>query len=146
AHLARPFPGVVPLLKRLRAAGYHLGIVTSRPHRSVEITPSAMELASLVDLVVARDDTEEGKPHPEPVLYALRRLALAPEQAAYVGDAHYDIEAGRRAGCLTILATWDGVHLDPHGKYQPHFTVATPEELADLVLNGRLEEQGHCAD
>ncbi|MBC7261931.1 MAG: HAD family hydrolase, partial [Chloroflexi bacterium] len=122
AHLARPFPGVVPLLKRLRAAGYRLGIVTSRPYRSVEITPSATELASLVDLVVARDDTEEGKPHPEPVLYALHQLALAPEQAAYVGDAHYDIEAGRRAGCLTILATWDGVHLDPHGEYQPHFT------------------------
>lgn len=138
AHLARPFPGVVPLLKRLREAGYSLGIVTSRPHRSVEITPSAMELVSLVDLLVARDDTVEGKPHPEPVLHALNQLALAPEQAAYVGDAHYDIEAGRRAGCLTVLATWDGVHLDPNSKYQPHFTVSSPEELAELVLNGRL--------
>ncbi|MBC7233560.1 MAG: HAD family hydrolase [Chloroflexi bacterium] len=143
AYLARPFPGVVPLLKRLRQAGYRLGIVTSRPHRSVEITPAAMELASLVDLLVARDDTVEGKPHPEPVLYALNQLALAPEQAVYVGDAHYDIEAGQRAGCLTILATWDGVHLDPDGKYQPHFTVATPEQLADLVLNGKLEERSH---
>lgn len=143
AHLARPFPGVVPLLKRLRAAGYRLGIVTSRPHRSVEITPSAVELASLVDLLVARDDTVEGKPHPEPVLYALNRLALAPGQAAYVGDAHYDIEAGRRAGCLTILATWDDVHFDPNGEYQPHFTVASPEELAELVLDGRWDEQQH---
>lgn len=135
AHLARPFPSVVPLLKRLRHAGYRLGIVTSRPHRSVKVTPSAVELVSLVDLLVARDDTVEGKPHPEPVLYALNRLSLSPEQAAYVGDAHYDIEAGRRAGCLTILATWDGMHLDPNGKYQPHFTVASPDELADLVLN-----------
>lgn len=137
AHMAQPFPGVIPLLKRLRSQGYRLGIVTSRPHRSVEITPAAMELVSLVDLLVARDDTVKGKPHPEPVLYALNRLALLPEQAVYVGDTHYDIEAGQRAGCLTILATWDGVYLDPNGQYQPHFTVASPEELANLLLDGR---------
>lgn len=135
ADLARPFPGVVPLLERLRAAGYRLGIVTSRPRISLDTTPAALELLPHVDLLVTRDDTTEGKPHPAPVLHAFQRLGVSSARGVYVGDAAFDVEAGRRAGCLTVLTTWDSVDRDHPTEPEPDFVVASPDELAALLLD-----------
>ena len=114
ANLVRPFPGILHVLERLRAAGYDLGIVTSRPRISLDATQAALDLVPRVDVVVTRDDTANGKPHPDPILHALQRLEVSPAQGIYVGDTRYDIEAGQRAGCLTVLATWgDAGHSIP---------------------------------
>lgn len=142
ADLSRPFPGVVPLLERLRAAGYRLGIVTSRPRISLDATPAALNLLSRVDLLVTRDDTTEGKPQPAPVLHAFERLGLLPSEGVYVGDTALDIEAGQRAGCLTVLSTWacpepgrrDSTDCDHSVEPKPDFVVASPDELAALLL------------
>lgn len=143
ADLVRPFPGVMPLLERLRAAGYRLGIVTSRSRISLDDTPAALDLLPYVDLLVTRDDTAEGKPHPAPILHAFQRLGIPPAQGIYVGDAPFDIEAGRKAGCLTVLATWacsernrgDSPSHDGLTEPQPDFIVASPDELAALLLD-----------
>ena len=136
SHLARPFPGVVPLLGRLRDAGYRLGIVTSRAWVSVETTQAALDLLPGVELLVTREDTTEGKPHPAPLLHAFRQLGLDPDKGVYVGDASYDIEAGRRAGCLTVLATWDGAGRDHLPEEpEPHFVAASVDELSAWLLD-----------
>ncbi len=135
ADSTHPFPGIVPLLERLGAAGYQLGIVTSRPRRSVDGTPAALELLPRVDVLVTRDDTAEGKPHPAPVLHALHCLGVSPEQCVYVGDACYDMQAGQRAGCWTVLATWDGATIERGNECQPHFVVTSPDELVALLLD-----------
>lgn len=135
ADLVRPFPGVVPLLERLRAADYNLGIVTSRPRISLDVTPAALDLSSRVDLLVTRDDTATGKPHPAPILHALERLEVSPAQGVYVGDASYDIEAGRRAGCLTVLATWGGADHDHPAEPEPDLVAASLDTLVAWLLD-----------
>ncbi len=136
AHLSQPFPGIVSLLKQLRTSGYRLGIVTSRPRGSVEGTPAALELVAQVDVVVTSDDTAVGKPDPDPILHALHRLKMRPWQAAYVGDACYDIEAGQRAGCVTVLAVWDKARIEqPGSRCQPDFVVSSVERLRRLLLD-----------
>ena len=135
ADLVHPFPGVVPLLARLRAADYRLGIVTSRRKITLDAIPAAVDLLPYVDLLVTRDDTAEGKPHPAPVLHAFERLGLPPSQGVYVGDAPFDIEAGQRAGCLTVLTTWDSTDRDRSAELEPDFVAASPSELAALLLD-----------
>jgi len=135
ADLVHPFPGVVHLLERLRAAGYRLGIVTSRRRISLDGTPAALDLLPHVDLLVTRDDTTEGKPHPAPVLHAFQRLGVPPSQGVYVGDAPFDVEAGRQAGCLTVLTTWDSANHDRLTEVEPDFVAASPDELAALLLD-----------
>lgn len=132
AHLAQPFPGSVGLLKRLRAAGYCLGIVTSRPRESFDLTPAARDLVPHVDVVVTRDDTADGKPNPAPVLHALQYLGIDPARGCYVGDSCYDIEAGNRAGCLTVFVGWEDS--GKPGLYRPDYTVASLDELSTLLL------------
>ena len=135
ADLVHPFPGVASLLERLRAAGYRLGIVTSRPRISLDATPAAVDLLPYVDLLVTRDDTAEGKPHPAPVLHAFERLGLPPSQGVYVGDTPFDIEAGQRAGCLTVLTTWHSADRDRSAELEPDFVAASLSELAALLLD-----------
>ena len=86
-----------------------------------------------VDLLVTRDDTTEGKPYPAPILHAFQRLGMPPSRGIYVGDAPFDVEAGRKAGCLTVLATWDSPRRDHLP--EPDFVVASPDELAALLLD-----------
>ena len=135
ANLVHPFPGVVPLLERLRAAGYRLGIVTSRRRISLDDTPAALDLLPHVDLLVTRDDTTEGKPHPAPILHAFQRLRVPPSRGVYVGDAPFDVEAGQRAGCLTVLTTWDSANHDRLTEPEPDFVAASLDELATLLLD-----------
>jgi pyrophosphatase PpaX len=135
ADLVHPFPGVVPLLERLRAASYRLGIVTSRRRISLDGTPAALDLLPHVDVLVTRDDTTEGKPHPAPILHAFQRLGVPPSQGVYVGDAPFDVEAGQRAGCLTVLTTWDSANHDRLTEVEPDFVAASLDELAALLLD-----------
>lgn len=78
-----------------------------------------------------------------PVLHAFQRLGVPPSQGVYVGDAPFDVEAGRRAGCLTVLTTWacpeqsrrDSANHDRLTEVEPDFVAASPDELAALLLD-----------
>ena len=43
---------------------------------------------------------------PDPVLLALDRLGASAADACYVGDAPFDVAAGRAAGTTTVGVTW----------------------------------------
>ena len=63
-------------------------------------------------------------------------LGLALDESWMVGDILHDIEAGRRAGCRTVLL--DAGHetewlLTP--QRQPHYVVPTLEAAADAILS-----------
>jgi len=70
-----------------------------------------------------------------PVLHAFQRLGVPPSQGVYVGDAPFDVEAGRQAGCLTVLTTWDSANHDRLTEVEPDFVAASPDELAALLLD-----------
>ncbi|MGQ9759034.1 MAG: HAD family hydrolase [Candidatus Methanomethylicaceae archaeon] len=96
------FDGGPEMLKTLKGRGLKLGVVTTRSRKDVSIILKKFSLDVLFDAVITRDDVSVGKPSPEPVLLAVRRLNVPPEEAAIIGDMPTDIEAGKRAGCKTI--------------------------------------------
>ncbi|HLO93813.1 MAG TPA: HAD-IA family hydrolase, partial [Burkholderiaceae bacterium] len=70
------------------------------------------------------------KPHPAPLLEAARRLGVAPEHCAYVGDDERDIVAGRAAGMLTVAAAWGYLGQgEPIEAWGADFIVQTPDAL-----------------
>ncbi|MCC6781575.1 MAG: HAD-IA family hydrolase [Planctomycetes bacterium] len=102
--LVRPYPGVVDALRRWRQAGVRTAVVTNKPERFA--TRILEHLNLHVDTVVGGDTLPERKPSPAPLLEALRRLGVAPGDAAMLGDGVQDLRAGKAAGVRTIAALW----------------------------------------
>lgn len=107
--------GAAEGLEALSAAGLRLLVVTNQPDvargmltaRAAEAINAAVRkaLPRLDDILVCCDDGESPrrKPNPGMLLEAAQRYAIDLRRSFMVGDRWKDIEAGRRAGCRTIL-------------------------------------------
>ncbi len=100
--LLRPMPGVLEVIPRL-AKQYHLGLATNRTLAAVEELWKVVPLAKYFTAISAYETTEHHKPDPEPLLHALEVLGVQPLEAAFVGDAETDLEAGLAAGVDVII-------------------------------------------
>jgi pyrophosphatase PpaX len=122
--------GMEDVLVRLKDEGRRLGIVTAKRRQTVELAFARLPIEHRFEVVVGGDETERHKPDPEPLLLALERLDARPEEAAYVGDAPFDIKAAKAAGLYAIGVTWGGIHARERLETEePDALVDTPEEL-----------------
>ncbi|MFN8110806.1 MAG: HAD-IA family hydrolase [Thermoleophilia bacterium] len=126
AALLRAYDGMDALLGDLRAAGRRLGIITSKSRDAVDLAWDCLPLGHLFDVVITADDSAVHKPDPTPLRVALERLGMGAEGACYVGDAPFDLQAGRAAGMATIGVTWG---FFPRATLQPE----APDAICDTV-------------
>jgi pyrophosphatase PpaX len=124
------YDGVTEMLWRLRDAGVRMGIVTSKLRPSVNLVLDQVSYGPAFEVIVTVEDTDAHKPEPDPILCALRRMGVSPEQAIYVGDSPYDILAARAAGVASGAALW-GLHpADDLLELWPDHAFASPAEVA----------------
>ena len=122
--------GMEDVLLQLKDEGRRLGIVTAKRRQTVELAFARLPIEHLFETVVGGDETERHKPDPEPLLLALERLGAGPEEAAYVGDAPFDVRAAKAAGLYAIAVAWGGIHArEGLEAERPDALVDTPEEL-----------------
>lgn len=80
---------------------------------------------------VLADDTRQHKPHPEPLLYCLDSMQLAPSDVIYIGDTLSDYEAAKNANIDFGYAKWGSV--SDHGIDSPTFISEQPADLLTLL-------------
>ncbi len=85
-------------------------------------------------LIVTRDLGLGPKPLPDGVLHIAAELGVDPGTILLIGDHAYDIEAGRRAGTLTMYLQNDPAA--PLPKVPADFTVADLGEAARIIRYG----------
>lgn len=132
----RPFPGMQDTLRRLRAAGYRLGVVTSKLRdmalRGLETCGLSLEW---FDAFVTADDPVPHKPDPGPVTLALDRASVGDAgRALLVGDAVWDLIAGRAAGTWTAAALWGPFEKADLEAGEPDYWLARPSDVVELLL------------
>lgn len=103
------FPGLVPLLRDLRAQGVGLAAVTSKGQQETETLLFDLGLGDLFDAIVGDDDVRPLKPDPAPVREACRLLGAEPADAVMVGDTTFDVGSARAAGAACVGVLW-GIH------------------------------------
>jgi pyrophosphatase PpaX len=122
--------GMPGVLETLKQEGRRLGIVTAKRRATVALAFTYLPLERYFDVVVAAEDTERHKPHPQPLLRALELLDAEPDHAAYVGDSPFDIRAAKAAGIHAIAVTWGGIHSRERLEAEePDAVVTDTEEL-----------------
>lgn len=98
----RVFDDVVAALAGLREAGVGVGIVTNNKEAYQRGKADAIGLAD-VAVLVGSDTAGAPKPDPAPFLEGCRRLGLAPESVACVGDSlESDVRGAQAAGLVPV--------------------------------------------
>jgi pyrophosphatase PpaX len=128
--LARPFQGTGEVLLELRRRGYSIAVVTSKGRELALRGLRLCSLDGLVDSAVFLEDTDAHKPHPEPILAALKRLSAPSNAAVYVGDSRHDIVAARAAGVRAVAALWGPAPRAELERERPDFVA---ESIIDLL-------------
>lgn len=144
-------PGVPEALARLREAGFRLIVVTNQPDvargaQTREIVEAihagllARGLAIDSFRVCYHDDGDHcdcRKPKPGLLVSAARAEDLDLAASFMVGDRWRDIEAGRRAGCRTVLIDYSYAGDE---RSQPDVRLRSLEEAADWIFAHSLRE------
>lgn len=112
------FPGLLPLLDRLKAEGYGLGICTNKLEGlSVQLI-EAFGMSGYFGSIVGPDTLGIAKPDRRPFDEAVRRLGLDAPAAVMVGDSETDVLTARNAG-VPVLAVPFGYTPKPVAEYRP---------------------------
>lgn len=132
ADQTQPFPGILPLLDRLRADGHALAVATTKTSWMARTVVDKVGLASRLDHVQGTDDFPH-KPAPDVIHRALAGTGRA--GSWMIGDTTFDIAAGRAAGLRTCAVTW-GVHgADRLRDSEPDALVDTVDQLRAVLLD-----------
>ncbi len=128
-----PYVGAPELIRRVRRAGYRIGLVTSKNR------PGAMrglKLAGIMeefDVLVCADDVQHPKPHPEPVLLAMSRLQASKSETMFIGDSIHDMECGREAGVRTAAVLWGPFERKHLERALPDYWLEEPADLLNIL-------------
>ena len=135
AAASQPNAGAEQMVAFVKKAGLPVGILTRNSRASVERALENFSRTTLadIDVMITREDPVKIKPSGEGVRLAAKKLNVAPAHLLVVGDFHFDMQAGRRAGARTAFLT--------NGRTQPadiscHFIVDTLAELEPVIADG----------
>lgn len=106
--LVKPFPAAHDLLARVHEAGLKVALASSASKGELNHYLKLLDVEHLVDASTTIDDVKTSKPAPDIVAVALEKLGLAGDEALFVGDTPYDVEAGAKAGVATIAVLSGG--------------------------------------
>lgn len=93
----QPVSFVVDHLRK-HAGEKRIGVVSGGRRSTVSKTLSVLGIDHLIEVLVCADDTERGKPFPDPFLLAAQQLGVAPERCMVFEDGVPGVEAAKAAG------------------------------------------------
>lgn len=133
-------PGARELIYELRAEGIPIALVT------MSIRRMALQIAQAIgegvfDVVIAGDDVEDPKPHPQPYLLAAERLGAEIGDCIAIEDSEFGLVSAVASGAATIgVPLHLTLHEGPTHELWPSLEGCT---LADL--SAALERHHHRA-
>ncbi|MGI0116939.1 HAD-IA family hydrolase [Zooshikella sp. RANM57] len=106
------FPGIDHLLQAIESRQLPWGVVTNKPSQYTFPIMDSLALSKRSAVTICPDHVQQRKPHPEALLTACNQLNCLPQQCIYIGDHERDIEAGQRAGMVTVAACYGYIDND----------------------------------
>jgi phosphonatase-like hydrolase len=125
-------PGALEVLRALRAGCTLVCLTTGFAPSTRDALVRALGWEHEVDLALSPADAGRGRPAPDMILEAMRRLSVtAPETVAVVGDTVSDLEAGTSAGAGAVIGVLSGAHDGATLAAAPHTAII--EDVTGLI-------------
>ncbi len=119
----RPTEGCLEFFAFLRESGVKIALTTGFYRKVADIILEKLGWlegldsdyigsgTSLIDLTVTSDQVERGRPAPDMIQLAMRKLNVSdPMRVAAIGDTPSDIQSGLNAGCGWVVGVTNGTH------------------------------------
>jgi len=105
-HQLAAFPGAAELLRITKKAGLSVVLATSASEDEAEHLTAAIDADDVIDVVTTKADVDASKPDPDIVQTALDKAGLRADDAVFLGDTVWDVQAASRAGvpCVAVLS------------------------------------------
>ena len=98
----RTFPAMEALARALAARAFPLAIASSSNHLIIDFELEAVGLSSLFREAVSAVDVARGKPEPDVLLEAARRLGADPSRCVVFEDSLLGLRAAKAAGAFVV--------------------------------------------
>lgn len=131
--LVTPYPGILSLLKTIRAAGVKTAVLSNKPDNMTRFIAEKL-FPNLFDFVQGQCAGVPKKPDPTAVFSICDILGVPPKDCLYVGDSGVDMQTGKNAGMCTAGVTWGfrgAEELKANGAVH---LVDNAEELLSVIL------------
>ena len=112
------YPHVLSTLKKLKAKGLRLAVVTNKPYDFIQPIFDGLDLNGLFELCIGGDTLAKRKPDPLPLFHACEKLDVTVAETVMVGDSKNDILAANAADMQSIGLTYGynyGEDINIHG-------------------------------
>ena len=143
-HQLVAFPGAAELLQLTKKSGLSVVLATSASEAEAEHLTAAIDADDSIDFVTTQADVDASKPNPDIVKTALDKAGLRADDAVFVGDTVWDVQAAAKAGvpCVCVLSGGIGAaELLDAGAIAVYRDVAQLVEEFDDSPLGRLAGQ-----
>ena len=115
-----------------RFAGWPRALVTGSSRVEAAQALDALGLRGVFDPIIAAEDVERSKPHPDGYLAAARALGVEARECLVVEDSLAGIAAGLAAGCAVIAVRAGNFHGQDQSR--AHQVIDTLDELTEALL------------
>lgn len=128
-----PVPYAAESISILRERGIGIGIVTRNCRTASELSLQIVGITP--DVMICREDSQNHKPHPEPLLIALDKLNAKSGNSIMIGDHIMDVQAGKAAGLKTIGFLREDRPDDFFDAVSPNFIARNLREAMGAIIH-----------
>lgn len=108
---------------------YRIGIISNNTKVAILHALKKEGLEKIPEIIVDRSIAGRGKPAPDSILMAIKKMGIKKEDTIYVGDHFTDVEAAQAAG---IRAVWITSNKKENEKKYGHKDIYYIERLEDI--------------
>ena len=128
-----PYPGIMELLKTLKARGIRLAVISNKQEPAVKAL-AEQHFDGLLELAVGTSPRIRCKPDPSAVLAAMAELGVEKSETLYVGDMDVDLNTARNAGIDCVGVSWGFLGRKKLEALGAEHIVDNTEQLLEFIL------------
>lgn len=127
------FPGVLDMLRSLRARHHWLAVATGKSRRGLDEALGHVELRQMFDATRTADETAS-KPHPLMLHELMQELGAEADRTLMVGDTTHDLQLAANAGAASLAVSYGAHEPDDFGVHGPRHVAHSVDELHRWLL------------
>ena len=101
----KPYPGIIPLLKRLHSEGKNIAVVSNKFYAATQDLVKHF-FGEYITVAIGERENIRKKPAPDTVFEALHQLNASSAGAVYIGDSDVDVMTARNCNIPCISVLW----------------------------------------